>query len=184
MACSKFAHAVWALLLWHLCRGNFSTTAPLSLGHLTALTRLHTSGEWSGWAAGIPGVHLFEQDVLPPNLVSLCVGSCEASLTPLLALKSLRKLSLASLSNLPLTASLSPVPQPEIICTVPVLLDFGNLSVMSQNRSVQQTQTANVDNSLRLKLLQKHLPMVEIKVVKACESHMIWKMCCHCCSSQ
>lgn len=128
-------------------------------------------------------MHLFEQDVLPPNLVSLCVRSCEASLTPLLALKSLRKLSLASLSNLPLPASLSPVPQPEIIGTVPVLLDFGNLSVMSQNRSVQQTQAAN-DNSSRLKLLQNHLPMVEIKVAKARESHRIWKICCHCCSSQ
>lgn len=52
------------------------------------------------YSYGLEEVHLGKQDVLPPNLVSLCVASCDASLTPLLALKSLRKLSLVSLPTL------------------------------------------------------------------------------------
>jgi hypothetical protein len=54
-----------------------------NLGHLTALTRLHTD----------PFVRVVESAVLPPILARLCVYACE-SLEPLLPLKSLRQLTL------------------------------------------------------------------------------------------
>jgi hypothetical protein len=170
---------IW--LLWCICRGVLSTPTPLSLGHLTALTSLHTSGKqmWPCGAGMTPQLTpLFEQDVLPPNLVSLCVRSCEASLTPRLALKSLRKLSLASLSNLPLPSG---APPPVIICAVPVLPNFRNLSVTGQNSSVQRSQAGN-GNPPQLALVHKRLPGVEIKVAKVCKNHGTWKTCCHCCS--
>ena len=58
------------------------------LGHLTALTRLHTDG----------GVVVAESSVLPPNLVRLCVQRCK-SLKPLQPLESLRQLTLGDGTN-------------------------------------------------------------------------------------
>lgn len=139
---------------------------PLDLRHLTALTRLHTSGKKvpppggafsSGPQGPLEGVHLVQQDLLPPNLVSLCVASCEASLTPLLALTSLQQLSLDRL--------------PARLPTRKPGGDAGsNTSASGQGSPAQMIQTGRTVAE-KLQQLREHLPGVEIKLTKAGNAH-------------
>lgn len=134
----------------------------LNLTHLTALTRLHASGKLSyfGLAPREPsGLHLIEKDLLPPNLASLCAASCMASLTPLLALKGLRKLSLAS----------EGLPQ-----LLPTAQGGSSGAPASTQGSSEQQQKAEAEakaeeaaqQAAALAVLQERLPGVEVKVAK------------------
>lgn len=138
------------------------------MAHLTALTRLHTTGALSyNYDNNLPrvpdGLRLGKNDVLPPNLVSLCAASCDASLKPLLALKSLHKLSLAGLPQL-LPARSS-----------------GQAGGSDSEDSEEEQHEAEAE-AAAVQLLQERLPGVEVKVAK-----MLYgigeKVDCHCCCS-
>lgn len=73
-----------------LPHNRWSCNNSLALGHLTALTRMHLS-------AVVTQVCVGGKDVLPPNLVSLCVTKIDGPLQLLVQLKSLRRLTLAQL---------------------------------------------------------------------------------------
>lgn len=157
-----------------LRRRNPSTSKPLDLGHLTALTRLHLSANGSGW--GGKEVYIGGADVLPPNLVSLCVSKVEGPLQLLVDLKSLRKLTLVKLpllSQLPGGGATLSSAQAAAAAATGTSTSGGR----SKAARTQPSGSSNNQAAAELEQLQACLPNVAITVASAATFRQFK---CHC----